>query len=158
MTPKLPLWPIPLARATRALDAAGRANPPFIESAEWMRLPLIGYPDFSVMQPHLDEILRHPAPDEFRARHNFRATINIPGFHVTTWFDIFQTSVIAAFRHLHTRVGDQRLWIGPNNHNFVYETGFWPRDPYFEWFDHWLKGKHTRIINEPAVFYSPRAW
>jgi predicted acyl esterase len=89
------------ARArTAALNAARQANPPFIESAEWMHLPLIGYPDFSVMQPHLDEILRHPAPDEFRARHNFRATINIPGFHVTTWFDIFQTSVIAAFRHL----------------------------------------------------------
>ena len=147
------------ARArTAALNAARQANPPFVESAEWMHLPLIGYPDFSVMQPHLDEILRHPAPDEFRARHNFRATINIPGFHVTTWFDIFQTSVIAAFRHLDAGVGNQRLWIGPNNHNFVYETNFWPRDPYFEWFDHWLKGEHTRIMDEPAVFYSPRAW
>jgi putative CocE/NonD family hydrolase len=143
---------------TAALNAARQTNPPFIEAAEWMHLPLIGYPDFSVMQPHLDEILRHPAPDEFRARHNFRATINIPGFHVTTWFDIFQTSVLAAFQELHSRVGNQRLWIGPNNHNFVYETNFWPRDPYFEWFDHWLKGEHTRIMDEPAVFYSPRAW
>jgi putative CocE/NonD family hydrolase len=143
---------------TAALNAARQANPPFIESAEWMHLPLIGYPDFSVMQPHLDEILRHPAPDEFRGRHNFRATINIPGFHVTTWFDIFQTSVIATFRHLHASVGNQRLWIGPNNHNFVYETNFWPRDPYFEWFDHWLKGERTRIMDEPTVFYSPRAW
>ncbi|HKU23992.1 MAG TPA: CocE/NonD family hydrolase, partial [Candidatus Sulfotelmatobacter sp.] len=135
-----------------------QANPPFIESAEWMRLPLIGYPDFSIMQPHLDEILRHPAPDEFRTRHNFRATINIPGFHVTTWFDIFQTSVLAAFQELHSRVGNQHLWIGPNNHYFVYERNFWPRDPYFEWFDHWLKGEHTRVVDEPAVYYSPRAW
>src|SRR5436309_2552750 len=79
-----------------ALDAARQANPPFIDSAEWMHLPLTGYPDFSAWQPYLDEILRHPAPDEFRARHNFRATIDIPGFHVTTWFDIFQTSVLAA--------------------------------------------------------------
>jgi hypothetical protein len=52
-----------------ALAAAARANPPFIESAEWMHLPLTGYPDFSVLQPYLDEILHHPAPDEFRARH-----------------------------------------------------------------------------------------
>src|SRR5215813_7311391 len=141
-----------------ALGAAGRANPPFIESAEWMQLPLSGYPDFSVCQPYLDEMLRHPAPDEFRARHNFRETINVPGFHVTTWFDIFQTSVIAAFTHLHPRVGNQRLWIGPNGHGFVYERNFWPRDPYFEWFDHWLKDEHTRIIDEPPVFYSPRAW
>jgi putative CocE/NonD family hydrolase len=141
-----------------ALARAGRADPPFIESAEWMHLPLIGYPDFSVCQPYLDEMLRHPVPDEFRTRHNFRATIEIPGFHVTTWFDIFQTSVLAAFQELHSRSGNQRLWIGPNAHSFVYERNFWPRDPFFEWFDYWLKGQHTPIITEPAVFYSPRAW
>jgi putative CocE/NonD family hydrolase len=123
-----------------------------------MHLPLTGYPDFSFCQPYLDEMLRHPAPDEFRARHNFRKTINVPGFHVTTWFDIFLTSVLAAFTDLHLRVGHQRLWIGPNGHGFVYQPNFWPRDPYFEWFDHWLKGEHTQIIDEPAVFYSPRAW
>jgi hypothetical protein len=141
-----------------ALDAARQASPPFIECADWMHLPLTGYPDFSVWQPYLDEILRHPAPDEFRARHNFRATIGIPGFHVTTWFDIFQTSVLAAFTELHARMGNQRLWIGPNTHYFVYERNFWPRDPYFEWFDYWLKGERTPIMEEPAVFYSPRAW
>jgi uncharacterized protein len=141
-----------------ALTAAGRTNPPFIESAEWMHLPLTGYPDFSVWQPYLDEILRHPAPDNFRARHNFRSTIEVPGFHVTTWFDIFQTSVLAAFKELHSRVGSQRLWIGPNGHSFVYERNFWPRDPYFEWFGYWLKGERTPIIDEPPVFYSPRAW
>ncbi len=141
-----------------ALDAARQANPPFIDSAEWMHLPMIGYPDCSVWQPYLDEILSHPAPDAFRARHNFRATITVPGFHVTTWFDIFLTSVIAAFQEIHTRVGNQRLWIGPNGHYFVYERQFWPRDPYFEWFDHWLKGERTQIIDEPAVFYSPRSW
>jgi len=119
-----------------ALEAARNANPPFIESPEWMHLPLAGYPDFSILQPWLDEILQHPAPDEFRARHNFRATINIPGFHVTTWFDIFLTSVLAAFTDIQSRVGNQRLWIGPNNHYFVYERNFWSRDPYFEWFDH----------------------
>jgi uncharacterized protein len=141
-----------------ALDAARQANPPFIECAEWMHLPLTGYPDFAVWQPYLDEILRHPGSDEFRTRHNFRATIGIPGFHVTTWFDIFQTSVLAAFTELHSRVGNQRLWIGPNTHYFVYERNFWPRDPYFEWFDYWLKGERTRIMDEPAVFYSPHAW
>lgn len=141
-----------------ALDAARQANPPFIDSADWMHLPLIGYPDCSVWQPYLDEILSHPAPDEFRARHNFRATINVPGFHVTTWFDIFQTSVVAAFTDIHARVGNQRLWIGPNAHYFVYERQFWPRDPYFEWFDHWLKGVPAKVMNEPAVFYSPRSW
>lgn len=141
-----------------ALEAARQTDPPFVDSPDWMRLPLLGYPDFSVLQPYLDEILSHPAPDAFRARHNFRATINVPGFHVTTWFDIFLTSVIAAFTEIQARVGNQRLWIGPNGHYFVYERNFWPRDPYFEWFDYWLKGVPTPIMEEPAVFYSPRAW
>ena len=146
--------------ATRyaALDAARQADPPFIDSAEWMRLPLTSYPDFSVWQPYLDEIITHPAPDAFRTRHNFRAMISVPGFHVTTWFDIFLTSVLAAFRDIQARVGNQRLWVGPNSHYFVYERNFWPRDPYFEWFDHWLKDEPTRIMEEPAVLYSPRAW
>ncbi len=141
-----------------ALDAARQTTPPFIDSADWMRLPLTGYPDFSVWQPYLDELISHPAPDAFRARHNFRATINVPGFHVTTWFDIFLTSVLAAFTDIQARVGNQRLWVGPNAHYFVYERNFWSRDPYFEWFDYWLKGTPTRIMEEPAVFYSPRSW
>jgi putative CocE/NonD family hydrolase len=141
-----------------ALAAAGSQWPPFTGSADWMRLPLRGYPDFSVGQPYLDEIIGHPAPDAFRARHNFRSTIAVPGFHVTTWFDIFLTSVLAAFTELQERVGQQRLWVGPNNHHFVYETQFWPRDPYFEWFDYWLKDVPTPIMTEPPVYYSPRAW
>jgi hypothetical protein len=41
---------------------------------------------------------------------------------------------------------------------FVYHHNFWPRDPYFAWFEHWLKGEPTGIMDEPAVYYSPRAW
>ena len=144
-------------RYTR-LEAACRANPPFLESEDWMRLPLAHYPDFSTWQPFLDEIIGHPAPDAFRQRHNFRRTIEIPGFHATTWYDIFQTSVIAAFNDIQARAGNQLLWIGPNDHYFIYERNFWPRDPYFEWFDYWLKGVPTGIMDRPAVYYSPRAW
>ena len=145
------------ARYTQ-LDAARHADVPFIGSADWLRLPLTGYPDFATWQPFLDEIITHPAPDAFRAAHNFRRTIDIPGFHVTTWFDIFQTSVLAAFSDIQARTGTQKLWIGPNEHSFVYADNFWPRDPYFEWFDHWLKGEETGIMDCPAVTYSPRAW
>jgi len=140
------------------LDAARRAEPPFINSPDWLRLPLTGYPDFATWQPFLDEIISHPAPDDFRGRHNFRRTIDIPGFHVTSWFDIFQTSVIAAFQEIQARTGTQKLWVGPNEHYFVYASNFWPRDPYFEWFSHWLKDEPRALVNEPAVYYSPRAW
>ena len=97
-------------------------------------------------------------PTTSARRHNFRRTIDIPGFHVTSWFDIFQTSVIAAFQDIQARTGTQKLWIGPNEHYFVYAENFWPRDPYFEWFGYWLKDEPTELIAEPAVFYSPRAW
>jgi hypothetical protein len=140
------------------LDAARRDDPPFVASPDWMRLPLASYPDFATWQPFLDEIVTHPMPDAFRAAHNFRRTIDIPGFHVTSWYDIFQTSVIAAFQDIQARTGTQKLWIGPNEHYFVYADNFWPRDPYFEWFGWWLKGEPSELIDEPAVFYSPRAW
>jgi putative CocE/NonD family hydrolase len=140
------------------LDLARQADPPFIGSPDWLLLPLTGYPDFATWQPFLDEIITHPAPDRFRAAHNFRRTIDIPGFHVTSWFDIFQTSVMAAFAEIQARAGNQKLWVGPNEHYFVYHRNFWPRDPYFAWFDYWLKGDDNGIMDEPAVFYSPRAW
>ena len=140
------------------LDAGRYTAVPFVVSGDWMRLPLTGYPDFATWQPFLDEIITHPAPDAFRAAHNFRHTTEIPGFHVTTWFDIFQTSVIGAFNDIQTRVGNQLLWIGPNEHYFVYHRNFWPRDPYFAWFDYWLKDEPTGVMDGPAVFYSPRAW
>jgi putative CocE/NonD family hydrolase len=88
------------------LDAARDADPPFISSPDWMRLPLIRYPDFAIWQPFLDEIISHPAPDAFRQAHNFRRSIEIPGFHVTSWFDIFQTSILAAFSDIQGRVGN----------------------------------------------------
>jgi len=137
-----------------ALDAAQ----PFTDCEQWMHLPLINSPGSSICQPYLNEILSHPEPDAFRATHDFRTSINVPGFHVTTWYDVFLTSVLAAFSEIQARCGNQRLWIGPNGHYFVYKRNFWPRDPYFEWFDHWLKDEKTAIADEPPVFYSPVAW
>jgi hypothetical protein len=66
--------------------------------------------------------------------------------------------VLAAFKDIQSRAGNQKLWIGANEHYFVYHHNFWPRDPYFAWFDYWLKGEPTGIMDEPAVYYSPRAW
>ncbi len=106
------------------LDQARSDTPPYVGSEEWMGLPLAGYPDFSIWQPFLDEIVTHPAPDDFRAVHNFRQSIDIPGFHATTWYDIFLTSVLAAFSDIQARVGNQRLWIGPKGHYFIYEEQF----------------------------------
>ncbi|MCA8926899.1 MAG: CocE/NonD family hydrolase [Alphaproteobacteria bacterium] len=140
------------------LEAASRAEPPFVDNADWLRLPLLDYPDFSAWQPFLNALLSHPAPDAFRNGHDFRKTIAIPGFHATSWYDIFLTSVLAAFREVQARTGTQKLWIGPNDHYFIYESQFWTRDPFFEWFGHYLKDEPAALIDEPAVHFSPRAF
>jgi uncharacterized protein len=140
------------------LDAASRATLPFVDSEDWLRLPLTDYPDFSTWQPFLNELITHPSPDAFREAHNFRRTIEIPGFHATSWYDIFLTSVLAAFQEVQSRTGTQKLWIGPNDHYFIYQTRFWARDPYFEWFGHYLKDEKSALIDEPAVYFSPRAF
>ncbi len=140
------------------LEAASKAELPFVDSADWLRLPLTDYPDFSIWQPFLNDLIGHPAPDAFRAAHNFRKSIEIPGFHATSWYDIFLTSVLAAFQDIQARTGTQKLWIGPNDHHFIYESNFWTRDPYFEWFGHYLKDEKAELIGEPAVHFSPRAF
>ena len=87
----------PVAAAALRAHSMRRAqlDPPFVGSADWMRLPLIALSrlrDLAAL-PRRDH--RASRADEFRARHDFRRTIEIPGFHVTTWFDIFLTSVLA---------------------------------------------------------------
>ncbi len=37
-------------------------------------------------------------------------------------------------------------------------TTFWRHDPYFAWFDYWLKGEANGVMDGPSVYYSPRAW
>ena len=140
------------------LEAARHDDLPYVKSPDWMRLPLTGYPDFSIWQPFLDEIVSHPAPDDFRAAHDFSRSIEAPGFLATTWYDIFQTSMIRAFKEIQAQNGNQRLWIGPNNHYFIYDANFWPTDPYFEWFDHWLKGVENGVMDGAPVRYAPKAW
>jgi putative CocE/NonD family hydrolase len=39
----------------------------------------------------------------------------------------------------------------------VYEERFWPFDPYFAWFDHWLRDGVDPFEGQQAVLYSPRA-
>ena len=42
------------------LDAARHDSPPFVNSPDWLRLPLAGYPDFSKGRPELfpDSLIR----------------------------------------------------------------------------------------------------
>src|SRR6202023_3472990 len=93
-------------------------------SIEMERLWLWGAKNIPGLSPaHREAVLQASG---ISAALNFRKTIDIPGFHVTSWFDIFQTSVVAAFQDIQARTGTQKLWVGPNEHYFVYAENFWP--------------------------------
>jgi len=134
-------------------------------------------PYFTHWQPYLNELMSHPSKDAFRDHRDFYATIDIPVLHSGSWYDIFANSTIRAYMELQKSdrglaKGNQKLFVGPGDHYSVYwnskrerfyptTEGFDPNiesDPYFEWFDYWLKGKDTtksEIMERPSVFYSP---
>jgi putative CocE/NonD family hydrolase len=128
------------------LEAARKTDPLYIDSPDWMRLPLSGYPDFSTWQPFLDQIITHPAPDALRAAHNFRRTIEIPGFHVTSWFDIFQTSVIAAFNEFSHASAIRSCGSARTSTISSITTISGRAILISSWCDYWLKSEPTGIM------------
>jgi hypothetical protein len=98
--------------------------------------------------------------------------IDVPMYHVTSWYDIFLHGGIANFTGLRARAMSepvrtaQKLLIGPWAHLFPYTTptstgtgdiDFGPaalidvHEIQLRWFDHWLKGIDTGILEEPPV-------
>lgn len=126
--------------------------PPYraVDSLTWMNLPLInGTPSYSVLQPFGDEILSHPSQDDFKDKLNVLDTIDIPMLHVAGWFDFFSRCTLDAFVALQNK-GNQKIFIAPGTHM---NLGVLPYEPYYAWFDYWLKGKDTGIMDEPPVSY-----
>ena len=136
-----------LARATPGSTRRARPSRRSSASPDWMRLPLLGYPDFATWQPFLDEIITPSGAGRVsRAATISGARSTYPGFHVTSWFDIFQTSVIAAFQDIQARTGTQKLWIGPNEHYFVYADEFLAARPVFRMVRLLAEGRADRLI------------
>ncbi len=134
-------------------------------------------PYFAEWQPYLNELMSHPTRDAFRDHRDFYRTVEIPVLHSGCWYDIFANTTIRAYMDLQgsdrgTARGNQKLFVGPGDHYSVYwnskrerfyptTEGFDPSaesDPYFEWFDYWLKGQDpatSEIMERPSVYYSP---
>jgi predicted acyl esterase len=126
--------------------------PPYraIDSPAWMNLPLVeGNPSFSILQPFGDEIISHPSEDAFRDKLNVHDTIDIPILHVAGWFDFFSRCTIDAFVDLQY-LGNQKLFVLNGTHGGLGEM---PYEPYYDWFDYWLKDEDTGIMDEPPVWY-----
>ena len=87
------------------------------------------------------------------------ASIRIPTFVIGGWYDGYRDSVPRMLEKLHAPV---KGMVGPWAHT-------WPSSPYPEpgmewrreavrWFDHWLKGSDTGIMEEPRFAVYVREW
>jgi putative CocE/NonD family hydrolase len=149
--------------------------PPLTDAA-YRRLPLMDWGDLlAPVAPYLAETLRHPDdgpywwPIDLLRQH---ANINIPMYHVTSWYDIFLHGGLSNFCGLRERAmteearAQQKLLVGPWAHLFPYTSptsrgtgdidfGECARielhETQLRWFDHWLKGIDTGIREDAPV-------
>lgn len=165
-----------LPELERVLAAAPTPWAPPLGPEAYRRLPLTAWAE--LLEPvakYLGDYLRHPhdgAPwwaINVERRH---VEIDVPMYHVTSWYDIFLHGGIANFQGLRRFAkteparAAQKLLIGPWAHLFPYtsptSTGTGEIDfgsaalvdlheTQLRWFDHWLKGVDTGILDEPPV-------
>lgn len=103
--------------------------------------------------------------------------INTPMIHSAGWFDFYKEGAIEMFNAVQKdggpqARGNQKLLIGPWGHGSVQEENpgtplvidggmtfpanarlDWERGVWLPWFDHWLKGRNTEVMEVPAVLY-----
>ena len=128
----------------------------------WMRAQ--GVPEEEIQQYKTRAVMdeRWRATDFVHHIHK----IDIPIYNVGGWYDIFLQGNILNFQYLqhHGRdgaKGNQKLRMGPFGHGELsggleYPDGGGLQGDYDEeiaWFDHWLKGIDTGIMDEPPVKY-----
>jgi hypothetical protein len=100
-----------------------------------------------------------------------------PMLHCAGWYDFYTEGAVEMFRACQKRGGDgarghQKLLIGPWGHGVTQEEepGWplrlpgglayppngkpdWEREVWRPWFDYWLKGRDTGVMDRPAVRY-----
>ena len=88
-----------------------------------------------------------------------QSRITVPGFYIGGWYDGYRDILPRALEHAG---GPVKAMIGPWSHA-------WPNEPYpkpgmewrreaVRWFDHWLKGIDTGIMDEPRFAVFVRDW
>jgi putative CocE/NonD family hydrolase len=86
--------------------------------------------------------------------------IRIPTFHIGGWYDGYRDSVPRMLEHV--KNAPVKAIVGAWHHT-------WPNEPYpgpgmewrheaVRWFDHWLKGVDTGILDEPRFAVFVRDW
>ena len=165
-----------LPELERALAPAPTPWAPPLSAEAYRRLPLMAWAEqLEPVARYVGDYLRHSEDGPPWWQINLErqhALISTPMYHVTSWYDIFLRGGLANFSGLRARAmtddarSAQKLLVGPWAHLFPYtsptSTGtgdidFGPaalvdlHDIQLRWFDHWLKGIDTGILEEPPV-------
>ena len=165
------LWPKIRPDLLRSINFANPLTP-----EAYRRLPLMYWGDLlKDVAPYLRDYLIHPNDGPYWWAINVERqhrNINIPMYHVSSWYDIFMRDALVHFCGLRARAmtpearGGQKLLLGPWAHLFPYtsptssgtgDIDFGPNalielhEIQLRWFDYWLKGLNTGIAEEPPV-------
>ncbi len=86
-------------------------------------------------------------------------SIRVPTFVIGGWYDGYRDSVPRMLQHLEAPV---KAIVGPWSHFFPHDAEPQPRIEWrheaVRWFDHWLKGRDTGILEEPRFAVYVRRW
>jgi putative CocE/NonD family hydrolase len=86
-------------------------------------------------------------------------SIRVPTFVIGGWYDGYRDSVPRMLEHLKAPV---KAIVGPWSHYYPHDASPQPRIEWrreaVRWYDHWLKGRDTGILDEPRFAVFVRRW
>jgi putative CocE/NonD family hydrolase len=87
------------------------------------------------------------------------ASIRVPTFMIGGWYDGYRDSVPRMLQHL---TAPSKAIVGPWHHAYPHDAYPKPqiewRHEAVRWFDHWLKGRDTGVMEEPRFAVFVRRW
>jgi predicted acyl esterase len=129
-----------------------------------------GAPDFSlaesVIGPRMDSTpwsliyMKHQRDGAFwRAPLRPIERLDVPAFLIGGLQDGYRDSIPRMLERVKAPI---KAWIGPWNHAFPNGSDYGPlvewRDQAVRWFDYWLKGKDTGVLNDPRLIVYLQHW
>jgi len=137
------------------LSNAMPGAPEFRLDEDWLRNRFELEPSiFTYMREQRDG----PFWDRASARDKYEQ-IQIPGYYIGGWYDGYRDSPPRMLEHVKAPV---KAMIGPWDHYYPHNA--WPapqvewRHEAVRWFDQWLKGNDTGILDEPRFAVYVRDW
>ena len=147
-----------------------------LKREEYRHLPLRDWGErLKAGASYFADLLQHSTDGSYWHATDIRRqfqNINVPMFHVGSWYDVFQYDTLTMFNGMRSQAmtvearQSQKLLMGPWGHLLPYavptskgtgEIDFGPEalielhDLQLRWFDHLLKGVNNNVLDEPPI-------